>query len=511
MLRIFGKAIAQAVLAASMVGAATATAAEKSPSPTQIVPVSQLGDIQTTDWESVALQSLAKGYGCASSSQGSDRAAQPLSRAEFATDLNACLQRINALVAAGTTDLVTDDLATLQRLQVEFAKELTVRGQIDNLEAQTTQLETEQFSTTTQLEGEIILAINGVSGEETADGSGDEINSITLGNRARLDFETSFTGEDQLSFRLQARNLVRFDDVTGTEMTRLGFSGSNDNDFELSELEYRFPIGEQAEVSILDGGGLSDFTSNLNPLLGEIQDSSTGSISRFGQGNPILRQGGDTGIGLSYELSEAVRFGFGYLAEDANDPELGIAGNTYGAIAQVTLIPSARLGIGLTYVRSLNSLDTGTGSERANEPFDGESEDVVANSYGLELSYQVSPAFTLGGWVGLTDVRANDLPGEPEAEIFNYAVTLAFPDLGEEGNMAGLIVGQPPKVSDTSFRVKDSPYQDEDTALHLEAFYLFYVADDIAVTPGVLVVVNPEHQESNTPIYLGTIRFTFSF
>jgi hypothetical protein len=87
-------------------------------------------------------------------------------------------------------------------------------------------LEAQQFSTTTKLEGEIIFAINAAGGADKADGSGDQVDkNPTFSNRVCLDLETSFTGEDQLEARLQARNTRSFADPTGTDMARLGFEG----------------------------------------------------------------------------------------------------------------------------------------------------------------------------------------------------------------------------------------------------------------------------------------------
>jgi len=35
-------------------------------------------------------------------------------------------------------------------------------------------------------------------------------------------------------------------------------------------------------------------------------------------------------------------------------------------------------------------------------------------------------------------------------DIFNYAVTLAFPDLGRQGNSTGFVVGMEPKITDST-------------------------------------------------------------
>lgn len=155
---------------------------------------------------------------------------------------------------------------------------------------------------------------------------------------------------------------------------------------------------------------------------------------------------------------------------------------------------------------SFNGLNTGVGSTYANDPFDGENN--TANSYGLEANFQISPRFALGGWVGY--IRAEAVSGANEganATIFNYAVNLAFLDLFKEGNLGGIVVGLPPKV--TSNDIDDR--EDQDASLHLEAFYRFQVTKNIGITPGVLVIINPEHNKANNTIYVGTIRTTFSF
>ncbi|MBW4469751.1 MAG: von Willebrand factor type A domain-containing protein [Stenomitos rutilans HA7619-LM2] len=82
-----------------------------------------------------------------------------MTRYEFAAGLNALLDRVNELIASGNASLVSKaDLAILQQLQQTYAPELaTLRGRVDALEARTSTLEKQQFSTTTRLSGETIL------------------------------------------------------------------------------------------------------------------------------------------------------------------------------------------------------------------------------------------------------------------------------------------------------------------------------------------------------------------
>jgi BMFP domain-containing protein YqiC len=120
----------------------------------QITAVSQLADVQPTDWAFQALQSLVERYGCiAGYPDRSFRGNRGMTRSEFAAGLNACVDRINEQI--GAIDAVKkEDLQTLQRLQIDFATELTtLKGRVDQLETTMGTLEKQQFSTTTKLTG----------------------------------------------------------------------------------------------------------------------------------------------------------------------------------------------------------------------------------------------------------------------------------------------------------------------------------------------------------------------
>ncbi len=169
---------------------------------TQINSVSQLSDVQPTDWAFQALQSLVERYGAMPSARTPSYAGYPngtfkgnraLTRYEFAAGLNAALDRLNELIATGTADLVRkEDLATVQKLQSEFAGELaTLRGRVDTLEASTAKLEANQFSTTTRLNGEVVIGLASVLAGENANSQ--PIDRIpTLSYRVRLNLDTSF-------------------------------------------------------------------------------------------------------------------------------------------------------------------------------------------------------------------------------------------------------------------------------------------------------------------------------
>lgn len=480
----------------------------------QVTSVSQLSDVQPTDWAFQALQSLVERYGCiAGYPDGTYRGNRALTRYEFAAGVNACLDRVNELIATATADLVRrEDLATLQRLQEEFSAELaTLRGRVDSLEAQTAELEANQFSTTTKLNGEVIFALADVFSDEAVGGGDLEVNTI-LADRARLNFDTSFTGRDRLRTRLQARNITPFNTAnTGTNMTRLGFDGNEGNDVLIDDFYYRFPVGN-AILAQIDFAN-TEFNDNVYTFNPAFESSGRGAISRFGRFNPIYRQGDEgAGLTLTFNPEGVLSASVGYLAPTAEDPAegLGLFDGSYGALGQVAFRPSDNFSIGLTYARTYENQESGidvfesTGSVLASQPFGNIA--TSANHYGVQASLRASNTFTLSGWFGYSEMQAEAGPNEDaDAEAINWAATLALQDFGGEGNQLGIIFGQPPKITDSDL------LEDEDTSYHLEGVYRLQLTDNIAITPGVLVIFNPEHNNDNENIYVGTVRTTFTF
>lgn len=478
----------------------------------QVTSVSQLSDVQPNDWAFQALQSLVERYGCiAGYPDGTYRGNRALTRYEFAAGLNACLDRVNELIAAATTNQISrEDLATLQRLQEEFSAELaTLRGRVDALEAQTAELEANQFSTTTKLNGEVIFALADVFSDEDLD-----YNTI-LADRVRLNFDTSFTGSDRLRVRLQARNVDDNSDDTGTYMTRLSFDGDEENDIQIDDLYYSFPIGDVLLVQI--NAANTEFYDNIFTFNPAFESSGDGAISRFGRFSPIYRQGaGGAGLTLTFNPEGRLSVSAGYLAPSAEDPEdgFGVLDGAYAAIGQVAFKPSDALNIGVTYAHTyqnspdqeseINLFDS-TGSFLANRPFGNFA--TEADHIGVQASVRFGSALTLSGWGGYTfaDPIAGPFDDEDQAEILNWAATLALQDFGTEGSQLGLIFGQPPKVIDGGV------IEDEDTSYHLEALYKLQLSDNIAITPGVIVIFNPEHNDDRDDIYVGTVRTTFTF
>ena len=498
----------------------------------QVTSVSKFSDVQPTDWAFQALQSLVERYGCAAGyPNGTFRGNRSLTRYEFAAGLNSCLDRVNELIATATAEMVSkQDLATLQRLQEEFSTELaTLRGQVDALEARTGELEANQFSTTTKLSGEAIFSVSQAFGDKvavqsTAAGNAPTQglqNSSTLSDRVRLSLNSSFTGTDQLQTRLQGRNIVSNRDITGTNMTRLGYDGSagENNSVTIDKLNYAFNLKDNIRVRI-DATG-AELNENVNVFNPDFRSSGSGALSRYGRFSPIYRQAGD-GAGITVNINPNGKLGLSaaYMAQALSDrtaannpaPGNGLFNGDNTIFGQLSLKPIPAINIGLTYAHTYQRGITGqnnnflgsTGSRRANNPF-GAGVAAEASNYGIQGTLQPIKNVTIGGWGGYT--AASTLSGTTRSgEIWYWAGTLGIKDFIREGNTLGLIVGQSPKLTGGKGVTRDF-----NTSYHIEGLYKVKLSDNILVTPGVIVILNPEHNDKNPTEYVGTLRTTFTF
>lgn len=479
--------------------------------------VSNLQDVSPTDWAFQALQSLADRYECLLAyPDGTYRGNRAMTRYEFAAGLNACLERVQVLIDENLANLNPEDLASLRRLQEEFSAELaTLRGRVDALEVRTAELEANQFSTTTKLDGEALFALVDAFGDRGVTTAGGEDTETSFGYRVRLTLDTSFSGKDRLRTRLQAIDTARLDGTTGTVMSRLGFDGEGGGVLELNRLEYRFPIGNNARFWLAGAGIDQDhIISPINPLF---ESSGGGAVSRFGRRNPtIFRQPSGSGFGVEVKAGNLLTIYGAYLADNAGTPTSrnGLFDGAYSATGQVVVSPVSGLDLGVAYSHSYFpsgevNVSGSTGSNNARRPF---SNDVAtsSNNLGVQASWALSPV-TISGWAGWSFAEARVSDGAVSegdtATIFNWLVNVGVPDIGKEGSLLGVLVGQPPKVLDNDV----DGAEDQSTSLHIEALYRYPVTDWIDITPGFFVITNPDHNDDNDTIWVGTIRTRFKF
>ena len=505
----------------------TETTDAENDSMSQVTNVNQLQDVSPADWAYEALRSLVDRYGCiAGFPNQTYRGNQPLSRYQFAAGLNSCLNQIERLIASSEA-VVREDIDTINRLTQEFEAELaTIGGRVDSLESRTAFLEDNQFSTTTKLVGEVAFTLANAFGEEEAtdlfdDGidedSPDLSSQVVFNNRIRLQLVSSFTGEDKLFTRLTAGNIANsFQDETGTREGRFAHDGPSDNNVVIDRLHYTFGVLDgNLQVTAMAVLAAHHFYAEVFNDGLNTGGGATGALTRFGERNPIYRQGiarSSAGLGLSYSIGEKFEITAGYIAPGASDPDegAGLFNGTYSALGQLTFKPFDRLKLGVTYVRGYSNqgasiLWGGTGTNQAND------NDLIGNnttnSYGAQFQWDVVDFVSLRGWFTYTDI---DILDGGDAEVLTYAGALVFPDLGKEGNLGALVVGAEPYLTDIDLDSGNPDFAD-DIPLHVEAFYKYQLNDNISITPGVVWLASPNQNGDNDDIFIGAIRTTFTF
>jgi hypothetical protein len=481
----------------------------------QVTSVSQLKDVQPTDWAFAALQSLVERYGCiAGYPENLYRGNRALTRYEFAAGLNACLERVNELIATATSELAhKEDIATIQRLQKEFAVELTtLRGRIDTLETRSAELEANQFSTTTKLTGQAIIAVNSgtFSGDRIVDTTGQEITSsnpnTTVLYRVALDLDTSFFGTDQLKIRLDTGSYDGRDNAAGLLEPTFGsvldysVKPPTNNDLGLARLYYTFKPFQDFTVSVgpeirttdyVDRNSYAylsfrDFSTLAfvnNYLLFPVNGPSAGAAIDWNPG------GGALTVRALYAAAEAANPGnqgfirgvapFTRLLYPNAGGEQGLFGDTYQGTAEIEYAPSKLFAIRFQY----------SGGELFNNRYD-----VFGANFELAFSSKVA-VFGRYGYGNYNNTTFGDI--KP-----NYWMAgVAFPDLFSPGALGGIAVGQPFIANEIG----------NTTQTNFEGFYNFRVSDNIQVSPLIQVINNSANQNANGTIVTGTLRTVFSF
>ena len=482
----------------------------------QVTNVNQLRDVAPDDWAYEALRSLVDRYGCiAGFPDRTFRGDRSLSRYEFAAGLNSCLQQIERLIAASEA-VAQEDLETASRLSEEFEAELaTVAGRVDSLENRVSFLEDNQFSTTTIMNGEVIFALADAFGGDPPGGcnvlpdgvdvnddsdvrcfdgkesiAGDPETETVFAYLVRIGLQSSFTGKDRLRMFFTSGNFsdggFTNPESLNTYMARLGYQADYDNEVFLDLLEYRFPAFNDKVVFYGSAFGFS--LSNVLTANAPFFDIGRGSVSRFGQLNPILRIGGamNAGVGFDWEIIDAVRLQAAYGTRDSGSD--GFFSADHSALgAQILVQPTDTIVAGINYVNAYSgdaTIGTYTGSVNAEtlglwsqaniadtvqgspsnpigDPFlccgrAGDDLGAQINAVGGSFQWRAFDKITLAAWGGyifadFVDSLPDTVDGTggetPSAEVATFTLSLGYSDpFGREGDLFGFIFGMPPKL-----------------------------------------------------------------
>lgn len=470
----------------------------------QVTSVDKLSDVQPSHWAFQSVKSLVERYGCvAGYPDGTFRGNRSMSRYEFASLLNGCLDRITQLIAASGNGT---DMETVKKLREEFQSELaTLRGKVDGLEYRTEELEAKQFSTTAKLKGKVEFITGGVFGSNdkagSTAGSDDFEDQITFGQRTRLDITSSFTGKDKLRVRLHQRNNGDFGKTrTGTNMSRIDVQGDTGT-VEVEKLNYDFKPSKNINASVWAiGAGMDDFLD---------ADKAKVQTTRFAKRNPLIHRSNseDQGAGATIKFNKNANLQLAYTTKNGNQSGTGNGiGGSYDLGTQLNF-KTGGFKVGASYVRSTGSAGTDfshkTGSANASM---FNSSDVKSDSFGVQASTKLNKKTSVGAWYGLTNVD-EDVANGGDATLQNWAVFASIKDFAKKGNVLGMTFGMPPKVTSAS----GSATKDSDTSYLLDVTYRHKVTDRLSLQPGFFAVFNPNHDNGNDTIYGAVLNTTFKF
>ena len=488
----------------------------------EIVNVNQLEDVTPDHWAYEALRNLVEKYHCISSDgEGNFNGNRAMTRYEFAAALNNCLLKVGRSISSLNNKFASqEDLVVFQRLQAEFSQDLqSITARIDQLEDKTALIQEQQFSTTAVLRGAVVFNLVSGFGDKRAVPSGrnptENLNAnTTLSALSTLTIDTSFTGKDRLRTQLLTGNVNNYGStVTGTNMTRLTGAVNTGNNVILGSLLYQFPIGDRGTIAITP---TADFPTRIFPPLNPIS-----SISNFGAESPIYSFAFGSGAIAYYQFSDTIAAGISYLSSSASVPNQGLFDGQYTALTQVTYTPSNKIGIAFTYGHyyapepgvTIN-ITGNKGSQFAQLPF-GANTATSSDAFGLQFTYKLTNKLILGGWTSYFNAHAEGSPSVSrvngssgaDADIWSWAVTASLVDVGKLGSQFSFVFGMPPKVTNNDVIER----RDQDTSLHFELSYRYPLTNRIFITPGFLMITNPEHNAGNDTVWVGLVKTAILF
>jgi hypothetical protein len=451
----------------------------------QVTSVSQLSDVQPTDWAYQALSNLVERYGCvAGYPNGTFSGGKAMTRYEAAALLNACLDRVTE---------VTDEL---KRLADEFRNELTtIQGSVAKLEAQVGELEATQFSTTTKLRGEANFVLGNVDGYQSKDGT---VTHAAFNYDLRLNLDTSFTGKDLLRTRLRSSNFSSNPFGSSSSLFKLDKADNTasevGNNVVIDRLYYQFPAFNNS-TTLTAGAAVRNTEIAWMPSA-----YKSGILDFFAvAGTPgVYNKATGAGFGAQYGKKGLIA-GVNYVAQNGSDSETGVFDET-GALNTLAQIGyrgknygvafGYRYGTEGTRVRTYNGIDGASGTLVSGQTSNG----YALNAYWEPEKSGIIPAISAGyGWNTVSGTASDATDSQ------SWFAGLQWEDVFVGGNSAGIAIGQAPTGEDL-----------EKSTL-LEIFYKYQVSDNISVTPAIFYASDNQRLADNSSNWGGILQTTFKF
>ena len=481
----------------------------------QVTSVNQFSDVKPTDWAFQALSNLVEKYGCvAGYPDGKFKGAQAMTRFEAAAILNACLDR------------VTEKTDELQKLLDEFDKELTIlTARVDGLESKVGKLQAQQFSTTTKLKGEASMILGGIPGYTTQSTRGGKPTSRT-GNTTfnydlRLNFDTSYTGQDLLRTRLRSGNFSSNPFGSSSQPFKLDKAetsqgtGTSSNIW-VDRFYYTFPVGSAKTTKITIGALVRNTEMAWLPTAykSNILDAFT-TIGTTGVYNKATGQG--VGIQWKQKVAKGKPFfvaNANYVSQNGQDSSTGVFNSNGKANVLAQLGYKANnwgAAFGYRYGTQGTAVRDGNGQAAAAMANGQYSNSIAFNAYWQPTKTGVVPSLSAGyAYNFVSDCASGttcNASGSGALSSKSWFVGLQWDNAFIKGNAAGVAFGQPSYAAGPA---QDNPWL-------IEWFYRYQVSDNISVTPTLFYgtgIANTAGNAQSGPTFNGlggVIQTTFKF
>jgi hypothetical protein len=400
-------------------------------------------------------------------------------------------------------------------------------------------LQAQQFSTTTKLKGEASMILGGIPGYTKGF---TQYGNTTFNYDVRLNFDTSYNGQDLLRTRLRSGN---FSDqpfgASGTTVFKLEKAESYANGVFIDRLYYTFPVGKEKtfkltvgalvrnteltfkptayQSDILDwtnlGGTSGVYNKATGPGVGiqwaqKVPKGKGGWLANVNyvvSGNKLCgvatttTQDAKTGKLSSTTATTACQNG-GKNGSDAANSEYGFfnANSGLNATAQIGYKASQwGAAVGYRYGTQNSNVRDGNGPAGNSLAYNQIDNSVSFNAYWQPKKTGAIPSISAG--YGYNFVNGGPVPGYTAASRVakgafaqsskSWFVGFQWDDAFIKGNAAGVSFGQPNYATGASL---DSPWL-------AEFFYKYQVSNNVSITPTLFYAsgVNNNATNSNGP------------
>lgn len=453
----------------------------------QMRSVAELSDVQPSDWGYQALSDLYSRYIISGYPDGKFRGNQPMSRNEFAAAMAQVFDAVVIQLRTAPFNQIVEDYRTLRQLQAAYG-DITrdLQQRFDRLTTATAALEQQQFSTTTQLNAQVVA---GITDGTNANG--------TLIDRVRLNLKTSFSGRDLLMTQFEAGNngrdaiaqaQDRGENLLGTDGVLANGGGLDyvgaEGQPRIRSLYYSFQPAPTVNITVGAKLAPGDFIDN-NRFANQ---SLTNFSSSFFMHNPLIIQNdidrtSGAGVVVNWQPLPPLTVRGLYVAADANQPDDGLFGDRYQASVEAQYDFNRSITARLQYTHAkVNGTNVSAG--------------------GINAEWAINSKFAVFGRLGFGRYKGKNAALDREIDFrpWSWQLGLIARQLIIPGSTAGVAIGQP-------FVEKELG---EATQTNIEAFYRFLLNDNVSFSPALIVVTNPDNQKSDT-IWQVVVQMVFSF